>query len=162
MSASDQPPPVVRGRLLGVDHGDKFIGLALSDGLWLAARPLLVLERRTKAEDFAAINVQIAKHQVTALIVGLPSNPERDDDEAETPTRASTMRRWASRLAATISVPLYLWEEQFSSLEAADLIAAQGIERPDRIDAHAAAVILQGFIDAHPVGTALPTPVKNL
>ncbi|MBX3064522.1 MAG: Holliday junction resolvase RuvX [Anaerolineae bacterium] len=162
MSELEQPPPVVRGRLLAVDQGDRYIGLALCDGLWLTTRPLLVLERSSKAEDFAAINAQIAKHQVVAVIVGLPTNPERADDEAEMPTRASTVRRWASRLAAAISVPLYLWEEQFSSIEAADLIAAQGSERPDRIDAHAAAVILQSFIDAHPLSVALPKPVKNI
>jgi putative holliday junction resolvase len=152
---------VRRGRLLGLDHGDKYIGVALSDAAWLTVRPLLVLKRRTKAEDFALISELVAKQAVVGVVVGLPLNPERDEDDADRATRASTVRRWASRLAAALLTPVYLWEEQFSTETAQGLIAEQGIKASGRIDDHAAAVILQGFIDVHLAAPALPTPIKQ-
>ena len=163
---SDQQEPqstlVRRGRLLGLDHGDKHIGVALCDASWLTVRPLLVIKRRTKAEDFAVINDLISKHQVVGVIVGLPLNPDYDEAEADQPTRAGTVRRWASRLAAALTIPVYLWEEQFSTLEAEAILADRGERIEGRIDDHAAAVILQTFIDAHPISVPMPTPIKRV
>lgn len=159
----DQPSTLVRrGRLLGLDHGDKHIGVALSDAAWFTVRPLLVIKRRTKAEDFAVINDLIIKQQVVGVVVGLPLNPDYDDDETDQPSRASTVRRWASRLAAVLTVPVYLWEEQFSTLEAEAILADRNIKAEGRIDDHAAAVILQTFIDAHPLVIPLPDPIKRV
>jgi putative holliday junction resolvase len=160
---NDQPSSLVRrGRLLGLDHGDKHIGLALSDAAWFTVRPLMVIKRRTKAEDFAVISDVIAKQQVVGVVVGLPLNPDRDEDDADTPTRASTVRRWASRLAAVLKIPVYLWEEQFSTSEAEAILAERDIKADGRIDDHAAAVILQTFIDAHPLVIPLPDPIKRI
>jgi RNase H-fold protein (predicted Holliday junction resolvase) len=57
---------------------------------------------------------------------------------------------------------VYLWEEQFSTHEAERLMDEAGQSVDGRIDAHAAAVILQSFIDAHPAGVALPEPVERV
>jgi putative Holliday junction resolvase len=144
------------GRLLAIDHGTKVIGLAVCDALWISARPLQLLKRKSRAADFAAINAVIARQQVEAIIVGLPVQPPGYDDE----TRANMVRRWAGRLAAAVNVPVYLWEEQFSTHEAERLIEEAGRSVEGRIDAYAAAVILQSFIDAHPAGAALPESIK--
>lgn len=160
--SSDDHAPTIRrrGRLLGVDHGDVYIGLSLSDAAWLTVRRLKVLRRRTKAEDFAAIAAEVAQHEVVAVVVGLPTNPDRVETEADRATRAGTVRRWASRLAASLSVPVYLWEEQFSTLEAEEMAeAADGVRPTDRIDDLAAVVILRAFIDANP--DALP-PLRSI
>jgi putative holliday junction resolvase len=162
MSDQNDQPLVRRGRLLGLDHGDKHIGVALSDAAWFTVRPLLVIKRRTKAEDFALISDVIAKQQVVGVVVGLPLNPERDEDDADHPTRARTVQRWASRLAAVLTVPVYLWEEQFSTSEAEAILMERDIKIDGRIDDHAAAVILQTFIDAHPLVIPLPDPIKRI
>jgi len=70
------------------------------------------------------------------------------------------VRLWASRLAAAIPVPVYLWNERYSSEEAADLLAEAGRGQPARVDAVAAAVILQSFLDAlRDEGVPWPEPV---
>ncbi len=146
----------LRGRLLGIDHGSKVIGLAVCDANWIAARPLQLLVRKTRAADFAEINKIIQQQEVVAVIVGLPDLPA----DIVATSQASTVQRWASRLAAALNVPVYLWEEGFSTDEAQQLAAETGGRLPDRIDDRAAAVILQSFIDSHPPGLPLPKPVS--
>ncbi len=148
-----------RGRLLGIDHGTKVIGLAICDALWIAARPLQLLKRKTRAEDFAAINAIIARQQIAAVIVGLPVQPA-DYADAD-PLQANIVRRWANRLAAVVKTPVYLWEEQFSTQEAEMLSEEAGKRPTGRIDDRAAAVILQSFIDAHREGEPLPPPLRR-
>ena len=150
----------VPGRLLAVDHGTKVIGLALCDPTGLIARPLQVLVRTSKKADFATINALIAEHDAKAVIVGLPVSPP----DVTGYTQADQVRRWASRLAAAISVPVYLWNERYSSDDAAELLAAAGKPRPDRIDAIAAAVILQSFLDTlrdEGIDWPVPVPPEN-
>jgi putative Holliday junction resolvase len=146
------------GRLLGIDHGIKVIGLAVCDALWISARPLQLLNRKSRAVDFATINAIISRQQVEAIIVGLPVQPPGYDNAI----RATMVSRWAGRLAAAVSIPVYLWEEQFSTHEAERLMDEVGRSVEGRIDAHAAAVILQSFIDAHPAGVAFPEPVQKI
>lgn len=143
------------GRLLGIDHGLKVIGLAISDPTGLLARPLDLLRRTSKREDFARINEIIAAYDVVGLVVGLPVSPP----EITVYTQADRVRLWASRLAAAVDVPVYLWNERYSTQEAEELLEEAGRTRPDRIDAVAAAVILQGFLDARRAGEPMPAPV---
>jgi putative holliday junction resolvase len=150
----------VRGTLLGIDHGDKIIGIALCDGLWMAARPLEVYTRRTRAEDFAHIEALIEKHQCVGVVVGLPQMTNADDS-FQGVSKEGTVHRWATRLAAAISVPVYGWNESLSTFEAELMTDELGLERRTRIDDRAAAIILQRFIDAHPEGAELPAPVSH-
>jgi putative Holliday junction resolvase len=144
------------GRLLGIDHGVKVIGLAICDATGLIARPLQVLERGSKREDFAQINRVNAEREIVGVVVGLPVSPP----EITVYTQADQVRRWASRLAAAITVPVYLWNERYSSQEAEDILAATRKSRPDRIDDVAAAVILQSFLDTwRDEGIDWPDPV---
>ena len=151
MSASPFP-----GRLLGIDHGLKVIGLAVCDPTGLIARPLQLLRRTSKQEDFARINAIIVEQGAVGAVVGLPVSPP----EITVYTQADQVRLWASRLAAAIPVPVYLWNERYSSQDAEELLAAAGKDRPDRIDAVAAAVILQSLLDAlRDEGFPWPEPV---
>jgi putative Holliday junction resolvase len=144
------------GRLLGIDYGLKVVGLALSDPTQLIARPYDLLHRTSKRDDFAKLNALIAEHGIAACIVGLPESPP----EITVYTQADRVRLWASRLAAAIDVPVYLWNERYSTQEAEELLAESGSDRPDRVDAVAAAVILQGFLDARrDRGIDWPAPV---
>jgi putative Holliday junction resolvase len=144
------------GRLLAIDHGTKVIGLAICDPTGLVARPLHVLVRASKKEDFARINATIAEHDVKGVIVGLPVSPP----DITGYTQADQVRRWAARLAAAIRVPVYLWNERYSSQDAEEILTATGKPLPDRIDAVAAAVILQSFLDTlRDEGIEWPAPV---
>jgi putative holliday junction resolvase len=161
--------PPVRGRLLAIDHGSKVIGLAICDALWLAPRPFEVWHRKDRAADFAHINEIIRKQQIAAVIIGLPEIPVAPAEGSGIKNQADTVRRWASRLAAAVQVPVYFWEEQYSSFianEIADELSTEigkSVRRKadERIDDRAAAVILQSFIGAHPPGTALPKSLKT-
>jgi putative Holliday junction resolvase len=144
------------GRLLGIDHGLKVIGLAVCDPTGLIARPLQLLIRASKQHDFAAINAVIQQQQIAAVVVGLPVSPP----EITAYTQADRVRLWASRLAAAIPVAVYLWNERYSSQDAEELLAEIGQDIPERIDAVAAAVILQSFLDAlRDEGFPWPDPV---
>jgi len=147
--------PPFPGRLLGIDYGLKIVGLALSDPTGSLARPLQVLRRTSKQADFAAINAIIQQHGAIAVVVGLPESPP----DITVYTAADRVRLWASRLAAAVDVAVYLWNERQSTQEAEELLAEAGRERPERIDAVAAAVILQEFLDARRAGEPWPEPV---
>ena len=144
------------GRLLAIDYGLKIIGLALCDPTGTVARPLHLLERTSKKAEFAQIEALIQEYAVVAVIVGLPVSPP----EITSYTQADRVRLWASRLAAAISVPVHLWNERYSTQDAEELLAAQGAPRSERVDAIAAAVILQSFLDAlHDENFPWPPPV---
>ncbi len=145
-----QPP----GRLLGIDYGRKVIGLAVSDPTGLLATPLQLLRRRTNKEDFARIARIAAKAGAVEIIVGVPLPPP----DFEGYSQADTVRRWASRLAAAVPVPVRLWDETLSSEEAERLYRDHNRRQRDRIDDLAAAVILQSYLDALREGFA-PPPV---
>ncbi|PJF34453.1 MAG: Holliday junction resolvase RuvX [Candidatus Thermofonsia Clade 1 bacterium] len=143
-----------RGVLLGLDHGERVIGVACCDASWLIARPLAVIQRSTRAADFAKIAALAAQQRAVGVVVGLPILPEGETAQSR------TVRRWASRLAAAVPLPVYLWDESYSSAEAQEILSDLGAPQPERVDAHAAAVILWRFIAAHPPERALPVPLR--
>lgn len=149
--------PPFPGRLLGIDQGLKVIGLAISDPTGTLARPLQLIYRRSKAEDFTRINHVLGEQKAVGIVVGLPASPPHITEH----TRADSVRLWASRLAAAVEVPVYLWDERYSTQDAEELLAGASRPRPDRIDDVAAAVILQSFLEALRSGEPWPTPVPH-
>jgi putative pre-16S rRNA nuclease len=132
-------------RLLGIDHGLKRIGLAVSDASGLIARELMVMYRKTNREDFARIN-QIAQEQkVVCIVIGLPVNSEALPGEY---TQQDTVRRWIERFSETTRLPIVTWDEQLSSVDARELSIQKGRKMRDPIDDLAARVILQSYLDA--------------
>ncbi len=148
----------LRGRLLGIDHGNKVIGLAVCDAAWIAARPLQILKRKSREDDFAAIRKILKEQHISAIVVGMPELPPG----LVATSQADIVRRWVRRLATAVDVPIYTWDEQYSTQQAEELSRESGSRRvPDRIDDRAAAVILQSFIDAHPADAPLPEPIAK-
>ena len=134
-----------KGKLLGIDHGIKRIGIAVCDGLRLSVRELTVIRRRSRHEDFARINAIAREEGVVGIVVGLPVNFDAPPDQQ---TQADTVRLWVDRLLDTTELPVILWNEQFSS-EDAKALARQKRRKPtDPIDDLAARVILQSYIDS--------------
>lgn len=132
-----------RGRLMALDVGERRVGVAVCDELRLLATPLLVMVRRSRAEDFERLQRLAEEQRVVGLVVGHPLNA----DGSEGP-QARRVARYARRLAAALRLPLLLWDEYGSSMQAAGrLTEAQGRRPRKPLDAEAAAVILQDYLD---------------
>jgi putative Holliday junction resolvase len=106
----------------------------------------LTLQRRSKAEDFAAIASLVREQQVDTLVVGKPLNMDGSVGYA-----ARRVVRYAERMVAALAemgldVDLVLWDERLTTVEAERAIQAAGGKRTD-VDAAAAAVILQSYLD---------------
>jgi putative Holliday junction resolvase len=137
------------GRIMALDLGEKRIGVALSDPLQMLARPLLVIQHKSKAEDLQAIQKLVADKQVTLIVCGYPLSL----DGSEGP-QGRRIRRYTERLAELVPVPVKLWDETYSTVEAAGIMQATRKrmtpqERRKWVDAVAAAVILQGYLNSH-------------
>lgn len=131
-------------RILAVDVGEKRIGIALSDALGWLATPLTVIVSKKPEDGLVAIEELIRTHCVGQVIVGYP----RSLNGTAGP-QAKRVDKFVSQLRARVQVPVVLWDERLSTAQAERLVHETGrsIQR-DRIDALAAAVILQSYLDA--------------
>lgn len=133
-------------RFLSLDVGERRTGVAVSDPGGVIARPLTTLEVPPQADGLAAaVRPLVDEHGVQHLVVGLPRRLSgRHGPEAEAATAL------ASELGALLGLPVTLWDERLSTVEAGRLLDEGGVRgrrRKQRIDAVAAAVILQSFLD---------------
>jgi putative Holliday junction resolvase len=137
-------------KLLALDVGDRRVGVAVSDEMGLIATPLTVIQRRSRAEDFARIAGLVRAHGAETLVVGHPLN-----DDGSAGPQAQRIERYAAALLAALraeglDVPGVLWDEYRSTQRAQEVMIATGRkarQRRARIDAVAAAVILQDYLD---------------
>jgi putative holliday junction resolvase len=132
-------------RLLGLDIGEKRVGLAISDETLTLARPLSTLTRASKLEDFAKIKAVCVEYQIDKVICGLPKTLRN-----EIGPQARRVQRYADELAAAIELPIEFWDERFSSVEAEERLAASSRKKRAKgdIDSAAAAIILQEYLDS--------------
>jgi putative Holliday junction resolvase len=129
--------------IAGIDFGRKRIGLAISDGR--SAYPTGVIERRSLKSDLAAIRARLAEREVSLLIVGLPLNM----DGSEGPS-ARAARAFAEHLGKATSLPVEMFDERLSSVEADERLHEASRSRTAKKagrDAVAAAVILEGWLE---------------
>ena len=133
------------GALLALDVGTKTIGTAFCDAGWRFASAGKTLPRGKFTADKAKLEALIAERCVKGIVIGLPLNM----DGSEGP-RAQASRAYARNLEP-LGLPILLWDERWSTASAESAMIAQDMSRAKRgekIDSHAAAVILQGAIDA--------------
>lgn len=131
------------GCLLGLDVGERRVGVAVSDATQLLATPLLVLHRSSRQEDFQRLARVAVERQAVGLVVGHPLNA----DGSEGP-QGRTVARYARRLAVALRLPLVLWDEYGSTQAAEERLAHAGRRRARlSLDAAAAAVILQDYLN---------------
>lgn len=138
------------GALMGLDPGTKTIGVALCDPSWRFATPGKTIQRRKFAADKAQLVAQITERSVKGLVIGLPLHM----DGGESP-RSQAARAMARNLA-DLGLPILLWDERWTTQAAERAMIEQDFSRAhrkERIDSHAAALILQGALDAM-VGSA--------
>jgi len=134
-----------RGALIGLDLGDKTIGVALSDGLRSVASPHETIRRRKFGLDAARLLEIIDARDVTGIILGLPRNM----DGSEGP-RCQSTRAFARNLLQLRAIPIGLWDERLSTVAAERALLEADASRKRRaevIDNIAASYILQGALD---------------
>ncbi len=132
-------------RLLGLDLGEKTIGIALSDTLLIVATPMQTLKRAKFGADAAKLDIIISAQGVGGLVVGLPLNMDGSDGPSAQSARAF-VRNWA----ANREIPILLQDERLStSAVTRTLIDADAsrARRAEVVDKMAAAYILQGALD---------------
>jgi len=133
------------GALIGLDLGTQTIGTAFCDAGWRFASPGKTLKRGKFGADKLALEALIRERSVRGIIIGLPLNMDGSSGP-----RAQSSRAYARNLAA-LGLPILLWDERWSTSDAERGLIAQDMsraKRAERIDSAAAAVILQGAIDA--------------
>jgi putative Holliday junction resolvase len=135
------------GRLLALDWGEIRIGLALSDETQTLATPLETLTRRAgKRLPMPRLLALVEQHRPVGLVVGLPLTGEGTEEES-----AAAARELADSVARRTGLPVVLWDERMSTARALAAIWEQGGSTRGRkadVDALAAAVLLQHYLDA--------------
>jgi putative Holliday junction resolvase len=131
-------------RVLGLDIGDRRIGVALSDPQGILASPLTVINRREESLDLKAITDIINKQQVGQVIVGLPLSLDGSLGQ-----QAEKVKDFAQKLGGQVEVPVEYRDERLTTVFAERLARASDgkkMKKPGH-DAQAAAIILQGYLD---------------
>jgi len=138
-----------RQRLLGLDLGEKTLGLAISDGGLSVASPLETVKRRKFTLDAEALKAIVADREVGGLVFGLPVNM----DGSEGP-RCQSVRQLARNLVekAGFTQPVAFWDERLSTAAVERFLVSEADmtrkRRAEVVDKMAAAYILQGALDA--------------
>ncbi len=133
-------------RLIGLDVGEARIGVAVSDPSGSLASARTVLARRPEQAALQAIARLVEDEEAEAIIVGLPRSLS-----GELHGQAALVQAFAEALRAQVSVPVHFWDERLSTVAAEREMRASGARREKRramIDAVAAAIILQSYLDA--------------
>jgi putative Holliday junction resolvase len=131
--------------ILGLDVGDVRIGAAISDELGFAAHPLCTITRKNRKTDLAAICDLINTHQVEAVVIGLPLMLS-----GEIGIQAEKVQKFANRLKQEARIPIHLWDERLTTVEAEDILRDAGKPRNKRrqvIDQVAAVLILDEYLN---------------
>lgn len=142
------------GRVLGLDVGSRRIGLAVSDPLGITAQGLETLQRRNKRHDFAALEQLIREYDVREIVVGLPLRMTGAEG-----TQSEKMQAFAEELRKRFRLPVHLWDERLTSVQANRLLreAELSIEkRAKAVDRMAAVLILQGWMESRRTSHPLP------
>jgi len=129
-------------RIMGIDHGERRIGVALSDPLGMFASPHSIVENVATETVMAALQALIKQETVGKVVVGLPTATDGGIGK-----QAAVVIRWARELAASVQTPILLWDESYSSERAVEIVPKRK-RRGEPIDDVAAASILQEYLDA--------------
>ena len=135
-----------KGKVLAIDLGEKRIGLAISDETRTIAGSYGVMSRKSRSEDFKRYAALVDEEAITLIVIGLPINLSGQEGQ-----RAAWVKDYAADLSENISVPLEFWDERFSTKQAEASLHARGKRGKrarERVDAVAAAFILQDYLDS--------------
>lgn len=134
-------------RILAVDHGEKNIGLAISDPTATLASPLRVLKHVSRLMDAAQVANLAAENDVALIVIG-----QSYDEEGKPNLAGRRAAKFAEALKAQTQIPVVLWDESFSTQEARSTRIEMGVSRKKRgghLDELAAVMILKSYLDAN-------------
>ncbi len=133
-------------RILALDLGKKRIGLAISDPLGITAQGLPNLLRTNKRSDLAALEQLVREHEVGEILLGNPINMKGREGR-----QSGWVREFAEALHERLGLPVKLWDERLTSVEANRVLRASGIgieKRAAAVDRLSAVILLQSYLDA--------------
>ncbi|MBO8163894.1 MAG: Holliday junction resolvase RuvX [Brevibacillus sp.] len=137
-------------RILGLDVGERTIGVAVSDELGWTAQGVETIRRQSEEQDFQRLQSLIDHYRVSEIVVGLPKNMN-----GTVGPRGESCQRFARRLAERVQLPVHLWDERLTTMAAEKMLVTADVSRKKRkqvIDKMAAVIILQGYLDANARG----------
>ncbi len=133
-------------RILALDLGKKRIGLAVSDPLGITAQGLPNLERTNKRADLVAIEALVKDRQVGLILMGNPMNMRGSEGR-----QSAWVREFAAAIEARTGVPVKLWDERLTTVEASRVLRESGIsieKRAAAVDRLSAVILLQSYLDS--------------
>lgn len=131
-------------RIMGIDYGDARTGVAISDLLCSIVGSATVVPSRNAEKAIADIVRLANENQVSEIVVGLPKNMDGTEG-----SRAQLCREFADRLHEVTGLPVAMWDERRTTVEAHNILSAHnyhGKKRKDTVDAVAASLILEGYL----------------
>mgnify|MGYP006395521597 FL=1 len=135
-------------RVMGLDFGSKTVGVAVSDLLFMTAQGVEIVRRKSEnklRQTLARIDELILEYNVEKIVLGYPKN--MDDTEGE---RCKKTAEFKLMLEKRTGLPIILWDERLTTVEADEILISCGVGRQDRkkyVDKVAAVLILQGYMD---------------
>jgi putative Holliday junction resolvase len=136
------------GRLIGLDVGEKRIGVAVSDGLGMTAQPVGVVERKSLDKDAARILELLGEYDIACAVAGLPLQMNGDEGE-----QAARVRHFCNAFSKRTQLEVVYQDERLTSAQSERMLIDSGVRRGKRrqvIDKMAATLILQAYMDSHP------------
>ena len=133
-------------RILGLDYGEKRIGVAICDELGLTAQGLPTIIRKTKKHDWEILGNLIKNYKVEKIVIGYPVRLDGSEG-----IQCEKVNRFTTLLEATFSLPVVKWPETLSTKEAEEILINSGVrweKRKKMVDKLAACIILQGYLDS--------------
>jgi len=136
-------------KIVGLDLGDKTLGIAISDALGMMAHGVETFTFKTAHYKHALARlVELTKTEtITKFVLGLPKNMDGSEGQ-----RAEISHRFAEKLRAETELPVVLWDERLTSVQAQRVLIDGNVRRENRknhIDKLAATIILQSYLDAN-------------
>ena len=134
-------------RILGLDYGERRIGLALSDPMGIIARPLTIIDRKKTADHISRISEIIAEKKITTIVVGLPLTLKGHYSK-----QTEIVLAFIDQLKSNFQIPIVAIDERLSSVAAKKSLLVQSVKagyEKGRVDETAAAIILQEYLDTH-------------
>ena len=135
-------------RIMGLDFGSKTVGVAISDALLLTAQGIEIIRRKEEnklRQTLARIEELITEYEVEEIVLGLPKHMNNDEGE-----RAALTMEFKEKLERRTGLPVALWDERLTTVEANRTLMEGKVRREDRkqyVDKLAAVFILQGYLD---------------
>ena len=133
-------------RVLGLDYGERRIGLALSDPLGIIAKPLTIIDRKKTADHISRISEIVSERKITSIVVGLPLTLKGGYSK-----QTEIVLAFIEQLKSDLQIPVVAVDERLSSVAAEKSLQEQAVKtghNKGRVDETAAAIFLQEYLDS--------------